>query len=102
MIFPRVILTLDYVPIGPRFSNTVLQALMVLFKRRLPKVFLQNFHGVSLSLLCYLDDKMLSMLFGFLEVNYFCCSVSQMFYEMSIFQPGILRSSKIYVACRHS
>jgi len=28
---------IEYVPIGPRFSNTVLQALMVLLKRRLPK-----------------------------------------------------------------
>jgi len=28
---------LDYVPIGPRFSNTVLQALLVLFKKQPPK-----------------------------------------------------------------
>jgi len=27
---------LEYVPIGPRFSNTVLQALLVLFKKRPP------------------------------------------------------------------
>lgn len=29
---------LDYVPIGPRFSNLVLQALLVLLKKAPPKV----------------------------------------------------------------
>lgn len=29
---------LDYVPIGPRFSNLVLQALLVLLKKPPPKV----------------------------------------------------------------
>lgn len=37
---------LDYVPIGPRFSNLVLQALLVLLKKAPPKV------GMHLSLLC--------------------------------------------------
>ena len=32
---------LDWVPIGPRFSNTVLQTLLVLFKKPPPKVSIQ-------------------------------------------------------------
>lgn len=34
---------LDYVPIGPRFSNLVLQALLVLLKKAPPKVRVQLF-----------------------------------------------------------
>ena len=35
---------LDYVPIGPRFSNLVLQALLVLLKKPPPKVRVQPPH----------------------------------------------------------
>lgn len=32
-----IVLSTDYVPIGPRFSNSVLQALLVLLKKKPPK-----------------------------------------------------------------
>lgn len=35
-----VLVVSDYVPIGPRFSNLVLQALLVLLKKTPPKVLL--------------------------------------------------------------
>ncbi len=43
---------LDYVPIGPRFSNLVLQALLVLLKKAPPKVRV-NLHSVHMLLLYY-------------------------------------------------
>ena len=48
---------LDYVPIGPRFSNLVLQALLVLLKKPPPKVSqLQNLYTYIL----YIDYSPLS------------------------------------------
>lgn len=41
---------LDYVPIGPRFSNLVLQALLVLLKKPPPKVRVSPVHMLRHSL----------------------------------------------------
>lgn len=43
---------LDYVPIGPRFSNLVLQALLVLLKKPPPKVRTHLHHAFALLLSC--------------------------------------------------
>lgn len=43
---------LDYVPIGPRFSNLVLQALLVLLKKPPPKVRTHLHHAAVLLLSC--------------------------------------------------
>jgi len=43
---------LDYVPIGPRFSNLVLQALLVLLKKAPPKVRVPLAPEYTLLLLC--------------------------------------------------
>lgn len=42
-----VLVVSDYVPIGPRFSNLVLQALLVLLKKTPPKVLL-NFPFINM------------------------------------------------------
>lgn len=40
---------LDYVPIGPRFSNLVLQALLVLLKKAPPKVSVASMNKLRMS-----------------------------------------------------
>lgn len=55
---------LDYVPIGPRFSNLVLQALLVLLKKAPPKV---RGHLVFLDMLLLLMSTMI----------YYCHQIKQ-------------------------
>ena len=44
IVIDSIELLLDWVPIGPRFSNTVLAALKVLLKKQPPKVRGSPFH----------------------------------------------------------
>lgn len=55
-------LFLDYVPIGPRFSNLVLQALLVLLKKTPPKVLL-NFLFINMIdvIVCILHEGWLKI-----------------------------------------
>lgn len=48
---------LDYVPIGPRFSNLVLQALLVLLKKPPPKVRTHLHQAFTLLLFCCHQSK---------------------------------------------